>query len=156
MEDRIKLFGEYAHSRFDFDTTGTAGSDADRANWFGVELRPFPQWQLRGEPADLQLLFDAVRIGTYFRSPGAPGAPRDRRAMSGEMLWNWSAIGIHGTLSREKDNTNDLANLPRVRTELARIAVDLNPYDLWVDALGIVLGLALAEFARRMRRSPAA
>ncbi len=123
LDRRLRLRGEAAGVRYDFDGGGPAAAERDRAL---ALLAEYAVW--RGDTGDgtapaLAVGVEHRRVGTFFRSPANPEAVPDRELLRAFARFNRGGLQLEAALGRETDNVNDLALLPRIRTRRATLAL---------------------------------
>jgi hypothetical protein len=127
LDKRLRLRGEYATSRFDFDgkgrdtdLDGVIDSDQDperdRAYAALVTWVPWHDKLVNNQPLIWHMGVENKRLGTFFRSPANPIGLSDRQLLRGFTGVNWSGLDVQLSLGRETDNVNDLSLLPRTAT----------------------------------------
>jgi hypothetical protein len=138
LDQRLRLRGEYARSRYDFDGAGRdtdldgsidfdMAPEGDRAYSALVTYSPWHDKVVAGEPLGLRLGLENTRIGTFFRSPGNPAGVSDRDLIRGFTGVNWSGIDAQLSIGRETDNVDDLALIPRTETLQNVLALTYTP-----------------------------
>lgn len=127
---RVRLRGEYATSRYDFDGVDT-GNTAEKDDAYSAlaTYAPLQNTTVDGMPMALQLGLENKRIGTFFKSPANPIGVTDRDATRGFTGFNWGGFNVQASLGQETDNVNDLTLLPR--TEMTQGIVSLT----WMPTL---------------------
>lgn len=134
LEKRLRLRGEYAVSRFDFDGDGRdtdldgvidSNLDAERADAYSalVTYLPWHEKLVDGKPLAWHLGAESRRLGTFFRSPANPIGVSDRELLRGFTGVNWSGFDAQLSIGRERDNVDDLALI--AQTETAQHVVSL-------------------------------
>lgn len=117
FNNRVRLRGEYAVSRFDFDGSST-GYDKERDDAVSF-LAVYTGQTDSGEATGVlgwNAGIDLRRVGTYFHSLANPNLPSDKKLLSIFGNVNWSEVQLSGSFAHETDNVNDFENLPRYRT----------------------------------------
>lgn len=138
LESRLRLRGEYAKTRFDFDGDGT-DTDLDgmidtdfapeRADAYSalVTYLPWHEKAVLGEPLVWNLGVESRRIGTFFRSPANPVGVSDRELLRGFTGVNWSGLDAQLSLGRERDNVDDLPSIARTETAQRVLSLTYTP-----------------------------
>lgn len=116
LDRRLRLRGEAASSRTDFDGDGTLEPTDDRAHSLLVVYAPQQPADLGGHPATWNVGVEHRRIGTYFSSLGNPSLPSDRQGVRafGDLLWNGFSANL--SAGRETDNVDGIDGVPTVAT----------------------------------------
>ncbi|HEX7045282.1 MAG TPA: hypothetical protein VF203_11780 [Burkholderiales bacterium] len=129
LERRLRLRGEYAATRFDFDgdgrdlngdnfidSTENLAPERDDAYHALVTFTPWHDKLVGGQPFAWNLGVENKRIGTFFRSPANPIGVSDRELVRGFTGVNWSAFDAQLSIGRERDNVNDLPLIAQTET----------------------------------------
>jgi hypothetical protein len=138
LERRLRLRGEYAATRYDFDGNGrdidldgaidsNQEPERDRAYAALLTYTPWHDKRVDDKPFVWNLGFENRRVGTFFRSPANPAGVSDRHLLRGFTGVNWSGLDAQLSLGRETDNVNDLSLLPRTATRLGMFSVNYTP-----------------------------
>jgi hypothetical protein len=128
LNKSVRLRGEYATSRYDFDGIDTGNSaEKDDAYTALATYAPLQNTAVNGMPMALQLGIENKRIGTFFRSPANPIGVSDRDATRGFTGFNWGGLNVQASLGQESDNVNDLAPMPRTEMTQGVISVTWLP-----------------------------
>lgn len=120
LDRRLRLRGEAARTRYDYDGAGEAPAVSDDALAL-LAVYEYPAVRA-GLPA-WQVGVERRRLGTYFRSIADPGGVADRDAWRGFLALQWDGINIEASLGRERDNVNELTGLPRIATRQADLTL---------------------------------
>ncbi len=120
LDRRLRLRGEAARTRYDYDGAGEAPAVRDDALAL-LAVYDYPAVRA-GLPA-WQVGVERRRLGTYFRSIADPGGVADRDAWRGFLALQWDGIELEASLGRERDNVNELIGLPRIATRQAALAL---------------------------------
>jgi hypothetical protein len=127
LQQRLRLRGEYAATRFDLDGAGSdtngdgaidSNLDPKRDHAYAV-LLSFVPWREKlvdNKPLVWSLGVENRRIGTFFKSPANPTGIADRDMIRAFSAINWSGLDAQLSLGRETDNVDDLDLVPRART----------------------------------------
>src|SRR5690606_17759924 len=140
LESRLRLRGEYAVSRFDFDGDGAdldsnntidpgenLPAERDDAYSALITYLPWHEKLVAGKPLAWNLGLESRRIGTFFRSPANPVGVSDRELLRGFTGMNWSGIDAQLSIGRERDNVEGFDFLPRTETAQNVIALTYAP-----------------------------
>lgn len=138
LEDRLRLRGELARTRFDFDGEGRdvdldgrvdydAPAQEGRAHAALASFTPWHDLTVKGQPLVWSLGVENRRVGTFFRSPADPGGIADRDMWRGFSSLNWYGLDVQLVLARETDNVDDEPLLPRTRTDQTYLSVSYTP-----------------------------
>lgn len=127
LQNRLRLHGEYAGTRYDFDGSGGSSAESDKAFSLLAVYKPWLQKEVAGEYLDWSYGAEFRRIGTFFRSAASPGSTADRQLtrLFSDLLWG--PLQLQGQLAQETDNVNDISGIPRLRTRLGVISASYNP-----------------------------
>ncbi len=138
LDNRMQVRAETARSHFDADGPGTdtngdgvidhnepyrdGGSQLLMLNW-----SPWDKLEAAGRPAALSFGLERRHVGTWFRSPAAPGAARDTDLWKGGMHFDWA--GVHGdaSLARATDNVDDQPDVARSRSLQSNLSMGWYP-----------------------------
>ena len=127
-DQRVVARGEFARSRFDFDSSDSDDRKAeDDAYQFSLTLDPWQSRLIGDRPAYWRTRFEYEQIGTFFRSVANPGAVSDVRAL--RLTSAFSALGwsVDGRLSREEDNVDDDPAIASYRSDIAGLFASFTP-----------------------------
>jgi len=128
LERRMRLRGEYAVTRYDFD--GSKGRDTDLDGIYDINLpaekdkayaalvtwTPWTNKMVNNKPLAWNMGAENKRLGTYFKSPANPLGVADRELMRVFTDFNYSGFAAQLSLGRETDNVNDIALLPQTES----------------------------------------
>jgi len=114
LEDRFRLRGEYAHSRYDFDGKGGSGAEEDYGYALLLSYKPWKKLLVLGSNMDWVLGLEYQRLGTFLRSPANPAATADRKKVQFHSDLTWGGLGSKLQFVQETDNVEDIAILPRL------------------------------------------
>lgn len=131
LNQRMRLRGEYAATRFDFDGSNN-GYPAQSGHAYAA-LAQFTPWHEKivdGQPMAVNFGVENRRIGTFFRSPANPTGVADRQAVRGFAAFNWSGLYAQLSLGHETDNVDDLALLPRTATTQDILSLAYTPLQM--------------------------
>lgn len=128
LNNRLRLRGEYAGTRFDFDGPNTgSGKENDDAVALLVDYSPWTDKKVKNRPMNWQLGMEYKNIGTFFHSLANPGLPADKELMRGFTSLDWAGLNLQASLGREEDNVNDINILPRTRKDLITVQGTYSP-----------------------------
>ena len=114
LQGRLRLYGEYARSRFDYDgSAGVMAPYADSALQFFAQYVPPPQDALEWNAG-----LHYRQIGSFFRSLANPGLPGDRRSLVASAQVRRGGLETAFSAALERDNVNGLADLPVVESRV--------------------------------------
>ncbi len=126
--DRVRVRGEYAETEFDFD--GDSGGFEDRrddAYDLVVQLVPWRDLSLRGEPAYFDVGMEMQEVGLFFRSLANPTLPSDKELIRAFSTFQWSGLAVQLQGGREQDNVDDDPLIPTLRNGLAGLLLSFSP-----------------------------
>jgi hypothetical protein len=138
LQQRLRLRGEYAVTRFDLDGSGVdtdgdgvidSNLDPKRDHAYAVLLAyvPWREKLIDNKPIVWSLGVENRRIGTFFGSPANPTGTPDRDMIRAFSAVNWSGLDAQVSLGRETDNVADLDLVPRARTGLRFVSLAYTP-----------------------------
>ena len=138
LDKRLRLRGEYASTRYDFDGKGRdtdwdgildSNQDPERDKAYAglVTFTPWHDKVIGNQPFVWNLGVENKRLGTFFKSPANHFGLSDRRLLRGFTDVNWSGLGIQASFGRETDNVNDLELLPRTATTQGVLSLSFTP-----------------------------
>jgi hypothetical protein len=127
LDKRMRIRGEYAFSRFDFDgqgrdtdLNGTIDSNQpvehDQAYQGLFTYTPWHNKVINNKPLAWNLGVENKKIGTYFKSPANPVGIADRESLRGFTGVNYSGVDVQVSIGRDTDNVNDIELLPQTET----------------------------------------
>ncbi len=122
FSNRLRLRGEYASTNYDFNTTDNLASDKDTAYSL---LATFADTTAIG--LNWNAGVENRKIGTFFKSLGNLALPSDRRLLRAFGGLQWSTLGLQASFEQQKDNVEDIAQLPRIQTDLSNISMNWAP-----------------------------
>jgi len=138
FDRRLQGRVELARSRFDADGPGT-DTDGDGVldqnepyrdgdgQVVLLDWRPWDDLRLAGRPVALSLGLERRRLGTWLRSPAAPGAARDTDLWKGNLHMTWAGLNADLALSRASDNVDDQPDVARSRTQRSSLNLGWTP-----------------------------
>ena len=128
LNKRLRLRGEFATTRFDFDGEDT-GFDAERDHAYSLlSVYTHPERTVKGKPLNWNIGVDYHNVGTFFHSLANPGLPNDKRSMSAFGEIGWSALKINTVFGRGTDNVDDDPLLPRIQTDQVTVGTTYAPF----------------------------
>lgn len=127
LDNRLRLRGEYARTRYDFDGSGGESAERDHGYSFLATFKPWLDKQVDGSYIDWNLGVEYRHLGTFFRSPANPGATSGRKMARLFTDLTWGEWGVQATLARESDNVDDLLILPQIRTQHGALSANYTP-----------------------------
>lgn len=125
--NRYRLRGEYAGSKYDFDGSGGFDPEKDNATSVLFTYRPWDQKIVDNQPMDLALNIEHRRIGPFFATPAGQSPTSDRDLLRTSANFAWAALRIDAALSQEDTNVDSNNLLPTDRTDLASLAFNYSP-----------------------------
>jgi hypothetical protein len=127
LDNRLRVRAEVAATEYDFDGSGGNSAEDDQGLALLMTYRPWLQKQVGDDYLDWNFGLEYRRMGTYFRSPAAPGMVADREM--GKIFTDlmWGEIALQAQLAEETDNVEDIPSLPRLRTRLATLNLSYTP-----------------------------
>jgi hypothetical protein len=128
LDKRVRLRGEYAATRFDFDGLNSGyPTQSDHAYAALAQFTPWRDKIVGGQPMAVSVGAENKRIGSFFHSPANPTGVADRQATRGFAAFNWSGLNAQLSLGHETDNVDDLALLPRTETTQGIVSLNYTP-----------------------------
>ena len=128
LERRLRVRGEHATSRYDFDGRDFGFDAVTDSAWSAlVELDPNPtDWET---PLDWRIGAEAQKVGTFYRSLAHSNLPSDlylRRiyASANRDKWYWDA-----SYALEEDNLDDFAAYATTETSRWNMQLGYDDYD---------------------------
>jgi hypothetical protein len=139
LDRRMRLRGEYAVTRYDFD--GSRGRDTDlngtidvnqpeekdKAYAALVTWTPWTSKMVNNKPLVWNVGAENKRLGTFFKSPANPLGVSDRELVRTFTDVNYSGFAAQLSLGRETDNVNDIALLPRTESLQTVLSLSFTP-----------------------------
>lgn len=104
LEDRVRLGGEWARTRFDFDGGGGAAPERDGAWMFYARVVPLQGTRVFDRPVVASLEYEERFSGYFFRSLGNPGAPADLHTRNARATLSWWGFTLDLSHARVGDN----------------------------------------------------
>ncbi|OGI39683.1 MAG: hypothetical protein A2140_03775 [Candidatus Muproteobacteria bacterium RBG_16_62_13] len=139
LDRRMRLRGEYAVTRYDFD--GSKGRDTDLNGTIDVNqdaekdkayaaLMTWTPWtnkMVNNKPLVWNMGVENKRLGTFFKSPANPLGVADRELVRTFTDVNYSGFTAQLSLGRETDNVNDIALLPQTESLQTVLSLSFTP-----------------------------
>ncbi len=126
FDERLRLYGEYARSDYDFDGAGN-GFAARDDDAFRVAL------QYRA-PNDGELAWTAglqwQQVGSFFRSVANPSLPNDKRLLNATLAVTRGGLSGNLLLGLERDNLDKRADFPTIQSRVIQLSLG---YSAWAD-----------------------
>ena len=120
---RLRLYGEYARSRYDHDGRDTGfGAVSDDAFQLFAQYRPVSAGTL-----DWNAGVQFQQVGTFFRSLANAALPNDKRMLSGTLQATLGGASAGLVLGLERDNVNGLAAFPTIESRVAQLELAWSP-----------------------------
>lgn len=127
-DGRLRLGGEYAETRFDFDGSGTGpGKVGDDAFSLTAEFSRRPE---TGNGANVFLWTVGAKhqeVGTLYRSLGNSRLPNDKRLTRAYTEMSLGGWALDAAVARDSDNVADLIDLPQVENDYYDIHTVYSP-----------------------------
>lgn len=139
LDRRMRLRGEYAVTRYDFD--GSRGRDTDldgaidvnqaaekdKAYAALVTWTPWTNKMVNNKPLAWNMGVENKRLGTFFKSPANPLGVADRELVRAFTGLNHAGFDAQLSLGRETDNVNDIALLPQTASLQTVVSLSFTP-----------------------------
>lgn len=118
-QDRVKLRGEVAETDFDIDgDQDVFEQERDDAHQLLVEIAPWLGKTLNGQPVHWNFGAEYREVGLFFRSLANPSLPFDKELVRAFSTLQWGGLALQIQGGREKDNVDDIEDLPKLRNQL--------------------------------------
>lgn len=125
---RLRLRGEYAATRFDFDGKDT-GFDDERDHAYSLlSVYTHPEKTFRGKPLNWNIGLAYQNVGTFFKSLANPGLPNDKRVISTFAEISWSDLSINAYFGSGNDNVDSDPLLPKIQTDQVTVSTTYTPF----------------------------
>lgn len=135
--DRVKLRGEYAHSRFDFDADRDEfEKTSDNAYDLLAVYSPLGQAQVNNKSLLWDVGMEVQEVGLYFRSLANPSLPSDKKLSRLFTNLNYGGLALQLQGGIEEDNVDDEATLPTMQNRLGNLVLSYTP-ELVIDENGM-------------------
>lgn len=129
FDDKLSIKTEVAQSLYDDGDNTTAGeaSHNDRAYIFDATYQILtPDYQNK-HTKTLEIGLEKKRIGTYFRSLANNSLTYDLDSTRLHTLFNNGQLTLQGGVEYQKNNVNDIENIPTLGTTLADLNINYTP-----------------------------
>lgn len=134
MNERLRLRGEYAETRYDFDgLDGGLGDVRDNARMLSAEYDVLEGRTLGDYPADLTFGAEYRRTGLFFKSIANSFLPPDKDQHRLYGNFRWGGLLLSAASGEEHDNVDDAPEFPRLGTELHEINLNYTPPAVYTD-----------------------
>jgi len=142
FSERLRLRGEYARTRFDFDgDTGSLAPINDHAYAGLGTLKILDGVELANKPLDWTIGAQYRYFGVNYRSVAeVTGGLLDTEVAQLFTNASWAGIFMNGELDQAFDNVANVAGLPKNRTRLATMTVGWNPQPDYDEQGAVVNG----------------
>jgi len=129
FSNRLRLRGEYARTRFDFDgNTGSLAPISDHAYTGLGTLKVLDGIQLANKPLDWTIGAQYRYFGANYRSIAeVTGGLLDTEVAQLFTDASWAGISMNGELDQAFDDVSNVAGLPKNRTRLATMTLGWSP-----------------------------
>lgn len=122
LEDKLRIRAEYAETEFNFNPLDELGAEKDSAETLLVTYADNTDSGVTWNAG-----FNYQQIGTYFKSLANRGLPSDRELSKLFAGMQWDTVGVQISGEEQKDNLENIAQLPKTTTELNSINVNWSP-----------------------------
>lgn len=129
FSSRLRMRGEYAHTKFDFDgAKGALSGVGDYAYSALGSLKLLDNLMLANSPASWVIGFQRKYYGSNFSSvANISGGVYDSEISQLYTQANWADFSLNGEIDQGFDNTNDNAAIPKNRTRVGMLTAGWNP-----------------------------
>ena len=127
LDRRLRLRGEVALTRFDFDDSGDLPADNDLAYDILASYALIPGGESDGEYLSWDVGVEHKRVGTFFASVANPFVPTDRETTSAFTNVIWGEVSMQAQVGYETSNVDELNALPTDRTYFATFDASYSP-----------------------------
>ncbi len=128
LQKRVRLRGEYATSRYDFDGADpTLAAENGHAYSGLVSYTPWHDMKLAEQLLAWNMGVERKRLSTFFRSPSNPAAISDRDTTRVFTGVNWYGLDLQASASRDSDNVDDNPLVPRTTSRQRNAALTYVP-----------------------------
>ncbi len=124
---RLRLRGEWAGSRYDYDGTGPLSAETAQAHTLWASYTPAQPLSLGETRVNWEAGVEWRRLGSFFRSLANPAAGADRAGWRGFAAATWDGFGLRLDTGREHDNVDSLPGLPRIAIDRWNLALSWSP-----------------------------
>jgi len=119
LDQRLRLRGEVALTRFDFDDNGDLPADNDLAYAFLGSYAIIPGGEADGRYLSWDVGVEQKQVGTFFATIANPFVVTDRRTTSAFTNATIGEVSMQAQAGYETSNVEGLNNLPTDRTYFA-------------------------------------
>lgn len=127
LDRRLRLRGEAALTRFDFDDSGDLPADNDLAYSLLASYALIPGGETDGEYLSWDVGVEHKRVGTFFASVANPFVVTDRETTSAFTNVVWEEVSLQAQAGYETSNVEELNVLPTDRTYFATFNANYTP-----------------------------
>lgn len=124
---RLRLWGEWAGSRYDYDGAGPLAAETSQAHTFWAGYTPTRPLRLGKVRVNWEAGLEWRSLGSFFRSLANPAAGADRAGWRGFVAAAWDGFDLRFDAGREHDNVDSLPGLPRIAIERWNMALSWSP-----------------------------
>jgi hypothetical protein len=124
---RVRLRGEYASSRTDFDGPATALAPTRDDAWGMLAVYQHPQQEVRGSAFTWNVGAEHKRVGPWFYSLANSMLATDRLLDQAFGGFNWGGWAVNALVARETDNVDDSTAIPTLRTDYTTLGSSYSP-----------------------------
>jgi hypothetical protein len=130
LNKQLRLRGEYAKTRYDFDTTDVnIETEDDYAYSLLAIYNSNNENFVEGNYFAWDVGIEHKRLGTFFRSIGQLAGPRDKNTLRIFGNAYWETLNVNAQIGTENDNVEDISTLPTVRTNQYSVNVNYTPME---------------------------
>jgi hypothetical protein len=127
LDQRLRLRGELALTRFDFDDSGDLPADDDLAYSLLASYALIPGGDSDGEYVSWDVGVEHKRVGTFFASVANPFVVTDRETTLAFTNAVWGEVSMQAQAGYETSNVEELNVLPTDRTYFATFDASYSP-----------------------------
>lgn len=127
LDQRLRLRGEVALTRFDFDDGGDLPADNDLAYAFLGSYALIPGGEVDGRYLSWDVGVEHKQVGTFFATIANPFVVTDRRTTSAFTNAIIGEVSLQAQAGYETSNVEELNNLPTDRTYFATLNGSYTP-----------------------------
>ncbi len=124
LDGRLRLYGEYARSQYDFDGAGQ-GFAPEQDDAFNLLARYRPAGG--GEGPDWSASVQLQQVGSAFRSIANSALPNDKRILSTQWRLVQGGLSANLLLALERDNLDNRRSLPTIESRVLRLDFGWSP-----------------------------
>lgn len=122
FESRLQLSLEYAITNFDSNNIDLTPSKNDNAYRFRANYGDSSE-----SGVAWTLALEADKTGAFFQSLANQGMQADNKQLLVNSGLQWSTVGVQASFQRLSDNVDARVELPRIRSDVANVAVNWSP-----------------------------